>query len=147
MQLFAQNENIDSVIIKADSIFLISHKVSKEYQGVSDDKSEKAPTLLLYDDINPNILISKILFTDKKYLSDLLHVKDGIYKHVSATCDYPQNSILIYTNGKLSYIDICFQCQRIHTSEDLKNIVVFDQKRFRKVEALFKSNNLIIDNN
>src|SRR5439155_11703121 len=105
-----------------------------------------APTFLLKGNINPKIILSKKLLLDKQSLIDMLHIKDGKYKHTPANCDEPRNSILIYAKGKLSYIDICFQCQRIHTSGDLKDLVFFDQPRFAKVEALFKSFNLKVKN-
>ncbi|MFZ1304452.1 MAG: hypothetical protein WAR80_01355, partial [Ferruginibacter sp.] len=138
-QLSAQIGSIDNKISKADSVILISHKITREFEVTPEGKSKSAPTFLLNKDVNPKIILSRKLLIDKQELIDLLHLGDGTYKHTSATCDEPRNSILIYFKGKLSYIDICFQCQRIHTSDDLKTLVFFDQRKYEKVEALFKS--------
>jgi hypothetical protein len=144
-QLFAQIESIDNKILKADSVILISHKISREYQYTAPGKSKNFPTFLLRGNINPKIILSKKRLLKTQNLIDILHVKDGTYEYIPGNCDEPRNSILIYTKGRLSYIDICFHCQRIHTSEDLKDLVVFDRDRFAKTEKLFKSFNLIVE--
>lgn len=144
LSLFAQRESIQRKIYKADSVVLISHIITREYEVSSDGKNKTAPSFLFRRNVNPKIILSRKLLSNKKRLADILHIEDGIYKHTPATCDEPRNSILIYTKGKLSYIDICFHCQRIHTSEDLKSIVFFDSNKFAKMEALFDSFNLLI---
>ncbi len=145
LKLSAQHENIDRKIKNADSIILISHKISWEYEAVEEGKSKNAPLFLSKGDVNPQIILSRRILLDRTQIIDILHVENGTYKHVARTCDQPRNSILIYKKAKLSYIDICFHCERIHTSDDLNHVVIFDHARFEKLASYFESLNLIVE--
>jgi len=143
-----------SLIIKlqrADSIKLISHRITEGY-AVTPETSIGKPIikdtsiypLLINDKINPKVIIeSKTL--SKAYRNKLVRIfdRDVWQTKMFANCDEPQHSILIYKNNKLSYIDICFGCRRIHTSKDIDfSESNMELQRWDDILLFFKSNSL-----
>lgn len=158
------NENIRFIkqkIQSADSVVLISHEVTAEYgiNIVPDwDKGDTSmnfkkwhkqhPPLLKFLDkgkLNRQIIRESLalITTNKTDLSNIL-LRQVIIKDVNSTkCDEPRHSIIIYRNAKQSYIDICFGCRRIHTSNDIDfSEFYMDEKKWTDLENFFKTNGL-----
>ena len=56
------------------------------------------------------------------------------------SCDLPQHSIIIYKNGKQSFIDICFMCKKIHVSQDIDfSEKDFDDEKWNQLKVFFQN--------
>jgi len=151
---FSQTNYRTSLILKlqhADSIKLISHKITEGYAVTPETpigkpfiKDSSIYPFLINNKVNPKVIIeSKTL--NKVYRKKLVKIfeRDVWLTKVLANCDEPQHSILIYKKNKLSYIDICFGCRRIHTSKDIDfSESNMDLQRWEDILRFFKSNSL-----
>ena len=148
-------------ILLADSVVLISHEVTAEYSfgevpdwDIADTtmnlKKWKAthPKPLAFLEkgtFNRKIILESISLNDTnkaKLISVLLRPKKT--KTLTLVkCDEPRHSILIYKKNKVSYIDICFTCMRIHTSKNIHLYLYnFDKRKWTELEQFFKTNGL-----
>lgn len=141
----SSQRSIDSALIdklkKADTVLLISHigSVSNEAKG----------------DIFPDILIGQKLnfaiVKERKKLSKgkidslivILSLPTNIDNIVLSRCFDPHQTILIYKNNKISYIDMCFHCWGLRTSEDLNEIKGYDVSKWKKIQLFFKQNGFV----
>ncbi|MCC6762764.1 MAG: hypothetical protein IT252_16200 [Chitinophagaceae bacterium] len=141
---------------KADSVVLISHITTKEFApkivpDVAENDSEglkrwyeeypPAPPYLINEDINGVIILESATLSKKQIeqLSEVINRKFYTDTIEYARCDNPVNSILIYTQAKLSFIDICFGCRRVHCSSDIKlSEEHFDDTKWQMLELLFR---------
>jgi hypothetical protein len=58
-------------------------------------------------------------------------------------CDMPRHSIIIYKNDKQSYIDICFGCKRINTSNDIDfSVIDMDDEKWEDLQKFFMANGI-----
>jgi hypothetical protein len=135
LQIANPTSNFAELILSADSIFLIYHSITKEYApriGLFNDKEEiigfsndSFPSfLILPNEVNPGIILDRIKLSDTRR-NDVVRILSNdidIEDIVSLKCDQPRHAILIYHGKKQSYIDVCFSCLKIHTSDNLKFI-------------------------
>jgi hypothetical protein len=148
---------LDQKIIKADSIFLISHKSTREYGGrvvpdwdISDTSmnlkkwyklNPPKPKFLINGSINKKIIVESFKLTkqDRLILSNILLRQVNLDTVELLKCDQPAHSIIFYHNQKTSFIDICFGCKKIHTSKDINldesNV---DNKKWAELKKYFK---------
>ena len=149
-------ENIKQLqqkLLSADSIVLISHVLTAGFApkivrdiDARDTKKRTVqneiqhPQYLKNGKINSAIVkqrkvISKAEIAELSQIFRVEVVKEtNLYK-----CDMPHHSIIIYKKGVQSYIDICFACKRIHTSNDiaLAEADLTDNK-WEKLKSFFK---------
>jgi hypothetical protein len=149
---------LDRKIVTSDSVLLISHVLTEGYVVIRDEdwdvtdtltksnkkKKESQPILpfLINKKLNRNIIVErkKLFEISKNQLSNILSRDILLKSFRSANCDQPRHSIIIFKNGKESFIDICFGCRKIHTSEDIVlNESLMDEKKWNALEAFFKS--------
>jgi len=133
----------------ADSVVLISHIVTKEHalkdEGLANGQNvpKEHPPFLINNQINPFIIKerAKLAKAEVHELGRLfrLPVKKSNIGYLSL-CFAPRNSILIYKEGRLSYIDLCFTCRGIATSEDLElNEHYFNESKWVKLRNYFQT--------
>lgn len=147
-------KHLASLLKKTDSVFLINHITTEEYAprvligrstkgSAFEQWKEENPTaqpFLIDNDINKNIIkeSKKLSDVEQDELLNILIQKDTQKNKPNITCDVPHNSILIYTKGKLSYFDICFDCQKVHCSDDINiSVTYFDESKWKVLENFF----------
>ncbi len=150
---FGQTNYLSPLISKiknADSIKVISHKITEEYSTIEDtligkpnsnSQVDVAYPLLVNNKLNPKVVIESHTLSkvEKERLVEIFD-RIVILTKVMANCDQPQHSIFIYKKGVESYIDICFGCRRIHTSKDIHfSESNMDIKRWDDFLQFFKS--------
>ena len=55
-----------------------------------------------------------------------------------SNCFDPHHAIIFYHKSQLSYIDMCFHCWGLRTSEDLDKLKGYDMKKWEQMLTLFK---------
>ncbi len=151
-------------ILSADSIVLISHVLTAEHSPkpvldyrVGDTVAEKeaeeyipseAPALLIDGKINEAIILKRKSLTNnsKKELTAILISKTIDDEYNKRQCDMPQHAIVIYINGTQSYIDICFACLTVHTTEDIKfSVMDMSLQKWKDLEDFFRAQGFTLD--
>ena len=148
---------INHKIRTADSVVLISHALTVGYEVVKppphDSHEQKAwyklnplpPPFFYRGKLNRKIIKESISLDDpnKIILAQILLRKAFIKNYTPTKCDEPRHSIIIYKNNEQSYIDICFGCHKIHTSNDIYfSELYMDEKKWEELKQFYKKNGL-----
>jgi len=90
--------------------------------------------------INKKILREQIVLTENDIdtLTQILLMPTNDSDVIYARCYYPHHAILIISKGKISYIDLCFHCFSLSTSEDLKLIEGYDEPKWEALLSFYK---------
>ena len=125
---------------------LISHILTAGSTDLVVDSAGKevSPKLMVKGKLNRQILTEEQIIKGND-LDALLGIlsrpnQDSIINQ--GGCFIPRQSIILIKNHSTSFIDICFHCDSYRTSKDLKNIPVFDNKRWTELEAYFRKHGL-----
>ncbi len=125
----------------ADTVLLISHKTTEGVTVVDDKTGKVLPTekLIINDRPNKKIIQEQRIISAKEIdsLSEILAMPNKSSKIEMAMCYIPHHSILIIKNGKTSFIDICFTCQRFNVSKDLRKLNEFDNFKWTQLRNFF----------
>ena len=142
----AQNNfsNLKNKILLADSVLLISHASTS-----LKPRSEMSLTqyrLILSGKVNQKIIIERKIVKGKslQYLSKLISspFKDKTIE--KGRCFNPRNTIFIFKGKRISFIDICFECREIESSNDIKIPENdFDNSKWQKLEYFFKEHGFV----
>ena len=149
-------KQVQQKVLSADSVVLISHLLTAEFAPkiVEDwDKTKKKPSLKKnapYPKYLKNGKINLAIIKQRKVISKIEIVelsqilKNEIVEETNLIkCDWPHHSILIYKNGTLSYIDLCFDCMHINTSKDINlSEADFTENKWEKLKLFFKKHGL-----
>ena len=142
LKLFGQSDysQLKQKFLTADSIIAISY-------GSNADSIQGLEFLLKNEYLSLYSLRAKqqLDHTQISQLINILTSGDRILGRKATTKYFkPRNAILIYKDSVLSYIDICFTCQRIETTDDI-HFDDFDIKpdKWTKIKQYFKNLNLI----
>jgi hypothetical protein len=140
-------DSLKSKIINSDKIEILSHEdlyIAKEKPEI-----DKSYWTRIVNEEKPNkSIIKERIKLDKISTDELLSIL--INEHVayspaeSAYSFFPNHSILIYKNGKCSYIEICFGCNNYAISEDIiidKNVLKTEQD-WKNLEHFFRIRNI-----
>lgn len=161
-QYDSKYRSLVTAILSADSVLLISHEETQEFKPrilpdwdsrdtsmnlVKWKKLHPSHTLSFFENgkINRKIIVESASLNDKNRnaLVNILAEKDAKEILREIGCDEPRHSIIIYKDGNESYLDICFGCEKIHTSND----IVFDEadmneKKWFSLKYFFQLNGL-----
>jgi hypothetical protein len=123
----------------ADSVLLVSHE---DTEGITivDDAGNRIPLPKLIIKGRPNYkIIKERQIVSGKQLDELIQILDRPIKSGfdGGKCFIPHQSIFLFKNGRLSYIEVCFLCGRLETSDDLKKIDHFDERQWEELGKLF----------
>lgn len=140
-------------IQSADSVVLISHEITfgyavtpeKEMGDTTTSKEIPVPAFFINGKLNSAIINERILLNDpaKIALTKILLRPVLKEKRTPSTFDQPRHSIIIYKSKEQSYIDICFGCGKIHTSNDIDfSEFYMDEEKWTRLEHFFKTNGL-----
>lgn len=113
---------------------------------VDDTETIVFPSFFVEKDINPAIIVQRQLL----HKQDVIALANIILKPVkygsigyASLCFEPHHSILIYTKGRFSYIDLCFHCSDLVTSSDLKlTNMDFEDGKWKEIKAFFLKHGL-----
>ena len=141
LQNQANMNSLKEKLLTADSVSIISHKPLEKYK-----KYEGIYSFPLLDKGKPNDKIiqeKKILTTDNiNELSEILSKVPGEVAKI-ATCFTPHHAIFISKDNFTSYINICFTCQRIETSENISfRNSDFDDNKWELLKMFFKNSGI-----
>jgi hypothetical protein len=142
--LYAQPlQKLKSLILNADSIILVSHVAPPT---IIINKKPEDYQLVLNNQINSRFIKERKLIDSATIieLANFLTIpfRDSIIEE-SSCFFYPHHSIYIFHGKKLSYIHICFQCEDIECSSDIKLPENdFDQATWQKMRLFLKSQGL-----
>jgi hypothetical protein len=165
LSLQAQTTNainkVKQKILEADSVVLISHiltrefapKIKRDYEKGTKKVNYKkwnslyppAPSFLINGKINRKIFVETISLTnsEKNSLINILVKRTTSREIKMIQCDVPRHSIIIYKNNKQSYIDICFGCKRINTSNDIAfSVINMDDEKWEDLQGFFIANGI-----
>ena len=132
---------IRTKLIQADTVIIVSHKITQGVKLVDDStgKNIPLPKLLIKGKRNKSIIVEQKIITGKD-LDTLMQILARPFadKFISiGKCFMPHHSIFIIKNGKTSFIELCFGCHRFETSKDLNSIEAFDEKKWDDLEKYF----------
>jgi hypothetical protein len=132
---------------RADSVLITAHEPTKGIVRI-DSAGNQMPSPKLILDGKPNYgVIRESKFIKGKAVDSLIQILDRPFKNNSlpvtlAACYVPRHSIFVFNGNQLSYIDICFECNRWERSEDLSKLGEFDSRKWREIKAFMISQGL-----
>ncbi|GEM_PF-2378266 len=141
-----EKRNLFEVVAGADSIIAIRHiNTSNGDIMVVDRKGNyvQQPNLTLFDgQINDAVIEERVRLSDTEIeaFKNILIAKTGF--SIRGMNFDPHHTILIYSKKKMSYIDMCFECQSHVASLDLANFG-FDETQWSSLQDFFKNIALI----
>jgi hypothetical protein len=165
LNLNAQNtyaiNRLNQKILVADSVVLISHNLTREFAPKIKRDYEKgtkkinykkwnslykpAPIFLINGKINRKIIVETISLSNsgKANLINILAKRKMSREVKMMQCDQPRHTIIIYKNNTESYIDICFGCKRINTSNDIKfSVIDMDDEKWEDLQKFFMASGI-----
>ncbi len=150
----AKETALTKLMLQADSIVLISHVLTREYWKVVEDydasdtllklpKQKPLPAFLKAGKINPEIIIELVKVSNRQALVDILSLPTSKEEYNSIRCNQPHHSIILHKDLSQSYIDICFQCEKINPSENITlESSDFDKNKWKLLADYFKSSGI-----
>ncbi|MFT6981953.1 MAG: hypothetical protein ACJAUD_000720 [Crocinitomicaceae bacterium] len=111
---FGQNTAFLKKLKNSDSIVAISHKTLDKYRfNKCDSLGNFIPgqSLLKSDDINPDVIVKKFRLSTEQINELVFELSSEVKVSGVGACIDTHHSILMYSKGKLDYLDICFRCQ------------------------------------
>lgn len=118
---FGQNTDLLDKLKTSDSIVVINHKTLDKYRSVTCDSLGnyiEGYSLLRDGNINPEVVVKKVLLNSEQTKVIVSYLSAEVEGSEVGYCFDPHHSILMYQNGELSYLDICFICSNFEYSVD-----------------------------
>lgn len=127
-----------NILLKSDSVILVAHNPPS--LEPRDKMRPEDYRLIVNNGINfKNITkYKKLTRSEAAYLSHLVTrpFKDSIIE--KGRCFIPRHTIFFIRRNKVSYIDLCFQCQEFESSKDVKIPEEdFDSSVWKQLEDFF----------
>src|SRR5205814_1565542 len=119
----SDKQGLIAMFKNADTILLVSHKANAGITVV-DDKTYKEislPRLLVDGRPNKAVIIEEQVVKGKDIdalLQILTKPGTGASNASNSTCFIPRQSIFLFKDGQVSFIDISFRCRTYNTSAD-----------------------------
>jgi hypothetical protein len=125
-------------LANADTIVLASH----EDFGSMIDKagnSVAVPEWVVSGHPNYKALLKHKVLTpvERTELSRILLRPFRDKKITTMQCCQPHNILFIVRSGHTSYLDICFDCLCLDSSQDLSRLYVFDNRKWSELDKFF----------
>jgi hypothetical protein len=126
----------------ADSVWILSHEVTGVYIGYDDGKSKSEERVLFKAGKLDTSLVKEthlLTKTERSQLARLLARPNSETKIEMAKCFMPQHAIVCRKAGNVSWIEVCFSCQKIRGSKNLKSAIPeLDNPKWAALRSLFK---------
>ena len=138
---FAQKDTwLRAKLKHADTILLVSHEVTAGIV-LKDSAGRHIPLPKLLVGGRPNYsIIKEQRVLSGAQLDTFIEVFARPFQSRTiemAKCYMPHHAVFIIKNGKTSYVDICFGCQRFQTSKDLQRLNAFDNRKWTELYDFF----------
>lgn len=138
---FAQKDTwLRTKLKNADSVLLVSHEATAGIAIVdSTGKHIPLPKLLVGGKPNYSIIKEQRVLSAAK-LDTFIKIFARPFQSRTiemAKCFIPHHAIFIIKNGRTSYVDICFGCQRFETSKDMEELYAFDNRKWTELYDFF----------
>ncbi|KOY87030.1 hypothetical protein AD998_13545 [bacterium 336/3] len=125
---YNQNKEMVKAIKEADSVFLISHTSF----GIGSEPIVKE------NQINKSVVREYIKISNKSRVR-LIHIlaKDNKPEtDFTSFCFEPHHAIILFLEGKTSYINICFNCRNYQLEDDERKYS-FDRQKWEELKTYF----------
>ncbi len=137
------SKTVKDAILISDSVLLVSHNLT-EQKIVQDEivKIRKSPPIVLNGRPNKKIIHESVLLTAylKNQLISILTQPNHDSERNLIKCFLPHHSILLIKNGKTSYIEICFECERLLASQGIGlSDINYPKLMCKQLETFFSS--------
>ncbi|PZR23115.1 MAG: hypothetical protein DI535_24765 [Citrobacter freundii] len=129
---------IEAILLKADSVVLVSHYSPNEPRKDTVTGKWINPVEVIKDGaVNEKTIVERktIKTKDIKELIRILN-SPAIEPDKYASCFQPRHAIFAYSAGSFSFLDICFDCRGASQSNDIKRII-FDNDKYIKLADFF----------
>jgi len=124
----------------ADTVLLVSHEVTAGIAIVdSTGKHIPLPKLLIGGKPNYSIIKEQQVLSGAQ-LDTFIRIFARPFQSRSiemANCFIPHHAVFVIKNGKTSYVDICFGCQRFEASKDMQQLYDFDNRKWTELKDFF----------
>ncbi len=133
--------SVSNYLSLPDSIFILE----RQGKAKDDDPMADGKPIVANGRLNETLIIHLINVKEKSrdtlinILSRIVREPTGITK---CGGNNPHFSILLKTQQRYSYIDMCFSCLQIEISKDLSG-VVYDDRKWQEIETFFSKRGLI----
>jgi hypothetical protein len=130
-------------LLSADSVLLVSHEDTAGFIENPDGTASPTAPLILNGKVNTSIIKERTVLDKKKLtkLSNLLTAKMTKFSEQAAGCFRPHHSIVLIEKGKYSYIELCFQCERLKSSPDIDfSDSELNERKWNKLKQFFLEN-------
>lgn len=125
---------------EADSVVIVSHE-STNYPRTDrkTGKSLPSPELTVNGTLNKSIVYErlKLTYTGVTLLDSIFSAPAG-EPYAPMACFQPRHAVLLYKEGRLSFIDFCFDCFGYSSSNNLYRTIRFDAHKWQKLYLFFK---------
>jgi hypothetical protein len=138
---FAQKDTwLRAKLKNADTVLLVSHEVTAGIAIVdSTGKHIPLPKLLIGGKPNYSMIKEQQVLSGAQ-LDTFIKIFARPFQSRTiemAKCFMPHHAVFIIKNGKTSYVDICFSCQRFDTSKDMQQLYAFDNRKWTELYDFF----------
>ena len=147
---FGQNlQLLAKKVISADSIWLVSHKQTDGIAILDTITNKKSYPEKVVHNGTPNfdVIIQSMVLPDsfRKNLVSILEIPNT--DTIIETCQFiPFHSILIFKDGKIDFLDVCFACNSYFISDDPDSENIYMGIQLRKsLELFFKSQGINLE--
>ena len=137
------NKILKDIFLSADTILLVGHLGIQYNPPGQNNPSPTAPPILINGKRNTSIVKKQKIIT-KSEIDSLVTI---LLRPISedegvSNCIFdPHHTIFILKDGAVSYIDMCFTCQQLETSQDLTSLPFFDNNKWTELERFFEKHN------
>lgn len=130
--------DIKSILQKADSVIITGHSGRALKMLKANGTMPPVPPVLINGRPNYTV-IKKQLLLKSDGLNMLAETLSKATQPAKLTkCDFdPHHSIFIFINGRVSYIDMCFQCLQHETSKDIETTFFLDEEQYGRLKMFF----------
>ena len=139
--------SLKTKLLEADTVLIVSHQQTHGIV-IRDEKTGKdipLPKLVTNNRPNREIIYEERVITDTALhrLTQILTRPFEDTEIEKMMCFMPHHAILIIKNNKTSFIDICFGCLGIETSQNIKMTANdIDKRKWTELEAFFLQQNI-----
>ncbi len=131
---------VRKILNAADSVILASHHSPN--QPIKDEKTGKyLPHFKLIENGSLNeSIVQERKKLNKKEIQELggILFSPAVADSIALPCFQPRNGVFAYYSGKLSYIDICFDCYGAAGSPDWGPYIIFDTAKYKKLLLFYE---------
>jgi hypothetical protein len=140
VQQLNESRSLQEILNTADSIIIASHY--SPYEPIRDEKTSKY--LPPFEVVTNGKLNESIVQEHKKLNRKDIHelstilADSAIGSNHASLCFQPRHGIFAYKAGKLSYLDVCFECRGFDASQDIGSKIVIDDRKYEKLLQFYK---------